>query len=272
MTPLARLFYVSLWCESDREGRLEWKPGTFKARYLPADDCDINVLGDELVARGLIVLYATAGKTYAEIPTFTEHQVINNREGPSKIPQRDDNATFTRESGVKAEGKEGRKGKEGKEGTCPAQEPDAPHCIDSVEIPKKPKRRSSTEEDMTAARWMFGLVKTVNATAKDPNFDVWADEVRLMREIDGRTHAEICAQFQWAKRDSFWCANVQSPAKLREKWDQLTEQRSRPIGAKTGQPNPKFNFADADRSGDAAAMAASMRRHNITVGDDHVDI
>ena len=27
MTPLARLFYVSLWCEADREGRLDWKPG-----------------------------------------------------------------------------------------------------------------------------------------------------------------------------------------------------------------------------------------------------
>ena len=38
MTPLARLFYVALWCESDREGRLEWKPNTFKLRYLPGVD------------------------------------------------------------------------------------------------------------------------------------------------------------------------------------------------------------------------------------------
>src|SRR4051812_15575520 len=88
MTPLARLFYVSLWCESDREGRLEWKPGTFKARYLPADNCDINALGEELIAKGLIELYEVDGKKYAFIPTFTEHQVINNREAPSKIPAR----------------------------------------------------------------------------------------------------------------------------------------------------------------------------------------
>lgn len=114
MTPLARLFYVSLWCESDREGRLEWKPVTFKMRYLPGDDCNVNELAQELIGRGLIVLYTVDGKQYAEIPTFTEHQVINNREASSTHPPRDKNASRTRAPRVKAEGKEG-KGKEGKE-------------------------------------------------------------------------------------------------------------------------------------------------------------
>jgi hypothetical protein len=113
LTPLARLFYVSLWCEADREGRLEWKLGTLKARYLPADNCDISVLAQELIDMGLIVLYEVDGKKYAEIPTFVEHQVINNREAPSKIPARVPHASGTRESVVKAEGK----GKEGKEGS-----------------------------------------------------------------------------------------------------------------------------------------------------------
>lgn len=115
MSPLARLFYVSLWCESDREGRLEWKPVTFKMRYLPGDQCDVNELAKELIERGLIVLYMAEGKQYAEIPTFTEHQVINNREASSTLPARDKHAKPTRAARVKAEGKEG-KGKEGKEG------------------------------------------------------------------------------------------------------------------------------------------------------------
>lgn len=121
MSPLARLFYVSLWCECDREGRMEWKPVTFKMRYLPGDDCDVNALAEELTARGLVVLYEVAGKKYAEIPTFTEHQVINNREAPSTLPLREVNAKSTRAPRVKApsaraeaEGKEGN-GKEGKE-------------------------------------------------------------------------------------------------------------------------------------------------------------
>jgi hypothetical protein len=110
MTPLARLFYVSLWCESDREGRFEWKLGTLKARYLPADNCDINALAQELISKGLIIVYEVDGKKYAEIPTFTEHQVINNRESDSKIPSRVVHASSTRQARVKAEGKEGKEG------------------------------------------------------------------------------------------------------------------------------------------------------------------
>ncbi len=111
LTPLARLFYVSLWCEADREGRLEWKPRTFKMRYLPADDCDVVALGDELIEMGLVRLYEVDGKTYAVIPQFTRHQVINNREQESDLPEppRVKDACVTRESGRK-EGKERKEG------------------------------------------------------------------------------------------------------------------------------------------------------------------
>lgn len=74
---------------------------------------------------------------------------------------------------------------------------------------------------------MFDLVRKVNTTAREPNWDTWANDVRLMREIDGRTHAGICELFLWAKKDSFWCANIQSPSKLREKWDTLTVRSGR---------------------------------------------
>jgi hypothetical protein len=116
LTPLARLFYVSLWCEADREGRFEWKPRTLKMRYLPADDCDISALCQELIDGGMVVLYEADGRTYAHIPGFTRHQVINNREQESDIPEppkpssdRVRDASLTRESGRK-EGKEGKEG------------------------------------------------------------------------------------------------------------------------------------------------------------------
>lgn len=107
LTPLARVFYIALWCEADREGRLDWKLGTLKMRYLPGDDCDVSALADELTDAGLIVLYEVDGKRYAEIPTFKTHQVINNRESESTRPARVTHAS----SPVKAEGKEGREGK-----------------------------------------------------------------------------------------------------------------------------------------------------------------
>ena len=125
MTPLSRLFYASLWCEADRDGRLKWDVKTLKLRYFPADDCDISSMANELLENGLIVIYEVDGKSFAEIPSFTTHQVINNREAESIIPARNSKETqskdvsghshFTRESGVSGEGKEGREGK-GKEG------------------------------------------------------------------------------------------------------------------------------------------------------------
>lgn len=118
LTPLARLFYVALWCEADREGRLSWKTRTLKMRYLPGDDCSIDDLANELIDSGMVIVYEVDGEKYAEIPGFVRHQVINNRESESVIPARVDGASGTRQARVKAEGKEGRegKGKERKEG------------------------------------------------------------------------------------------------------------------------------------------------------------
>ncbi len=87
LSPLARLLYIGVWLDADREGRLTWKPNTLKVRYLPGDQCDINQVSKELLDRGLIVLY---GDGLAYIPTFLEHQVINPRESKSKIPSPDD--------------------------------------------------------------------------------------------------------------------------------------------------------------------------------------
>jgi hypothetical protein len=128
LTPLARLFYVSLWCESDRDGRLSWKLRTLKMRYLPGDDCDIQVLADELLSAGLVHLYVVDGCEYAYLPGFSKHQIINNREASSTLPAPPfaqvaqdlhvkHDASGTRESGdthdAEGKGKEG-KGKEGK--------------------------------------------------------------------------------------------------------------------------------------------------------------
>lgn len=84
LTPLARLLYVALWCEADREGRMVWKPVTFKMRYFPGDSCQIEELCTEITSRRLIVLY---GSGYAHIPSFKAHQHINPRESASQLPE-----------------------------------------------------------------------------------------------------------------------------------------------------------------------------------------
>lgn len=96
LSPLARLLYIALWTEADRDGRFTWRPGNFKLRFLPGDQCDIGELCGELVESGLVHPYSVDGKTYAEIPTFTRHQSINVRERKSVIPPREADACMTR--------------------------------------------------------------------------------------------------------------------------------------------------------------------------------
>lgn len=119
LSPMARLLYIATWCEADKEGRLPWKPMTFKLRYFPGDNCDIQVMCKELVDSGLVKLY---GEGLAHIPQFGKHQHINPRESASILPEPEGPRVATRRhaservnSGIDPQvGREG-KGKEGKE-------------------------------------------------------------------------------------------------------------------------------------------------------------
>lgn len=116
LTMPARLLYIALWCEADREGRMQWKPKTFKMRYFPADDLSIDSLCDEVLQSGLVVKY---GDGLAYIPKFSNHQHVNPRETVSSLPDPDACRTRgrrvrTSESTV-SDAQGGREGK-GKEG------------------------------------------------------------------------------------------------------------------------------------------------------------
>lgn len=84
LSPLARLLYIAIWCESDKEGRLVWKPATLKLRYMPGDNIDINSLCTEILDRDLVKLY---GEGLAFVPSFSAHQHINPRESASQLPE-----------------------------------------------------------------------------------------------------------------------------------------------------------------------------------------
>lgn len=125
LSPFARLLYIALWCEADREGRFAWKPATFKMRYLPADDVNILELCQELLDQGLVVTYREginneieknrelfdkSVDTLAYIPKFSRHQQINNRETPSVLPEplsmaRVDDASRREKHAPRGEGK-----------------------------------------------------------------------------------------------------------------------------------------------------------------------
>jgi len=86
---------------------------------------------------------------------------------------------------------------------------------------KQTRRKWGTPEDHKAAQWIFSMIRKLNGKAREPSWDSWANDIRLMRENDRRTHHEICDLFKRANADDFWKANILSPSKLREKWDSL---------------------------------------------------
>lgn len=130
-----RFAWCMLFTVADREGRFPWRPRTIKAQTLPHDLIDFSRVLDAWLTRGFVVKYRVGNEWFGWIPTFTKHQVINNREGASDLPgvdqaeevidssnndlhatstrvPRDDDASPTREVHAQAEGRKEGKGRE----------------------------------------------------------------------------------------------------------------------------------------------------------------
>lgn len=112
----------------------------------------------------------------------------------------------------------------------------------SGQSPDKDKKKFGTQEDHELVQWMHELIKTIVPNAKTPNWDSWANEIRLIRERDGRTPDEIKTLFVWANSDSFWRTNILSPDTLRKQWDKLTAKL---IAANTAFSGSKSHCAGA---------------------------
>jgi hypothetical protein len=92
-----RVAYAGLWTVADREGRFRWRPRELKLDVLPYDDLDFSRVLDALATRGFVVSYEVDGQRYGVVPSFTKHQVVNNRERPSALPAPNENSDLTRE-------------------------------------------------------------------------------------------------------------------------------------------------------------------------------
>lgn len=114
-----RVAYAALWTVADREGRFTWIPRQLKIDCLPYDDVDFSRVLDALMTRDFVRKYTINDDVFGYIPAFSDHQVINNRESASKLPNPRDCNELTRATHVndatttptKGKGREG-KGKE----------------------------------------------------------------------------------------------------------------------------------------------------------------
>ena len=106
-----------------------------------------------------------------------------------------------------------------------------------------------TDDDLRAAKWIYGKVQEVAPATAEPNWASWANDIRLTRNALNVTHREICEVFAWANADHFWDTNILSPAKLRQKWPRLTAEMVKPSRQRQQQqqqePAPHWNSAEA---------------------------
>lgn len=84
--------------------------------------------------------------------------------------------------------------------------------------------------DMEIAKLLLEKIRLNTPTFKEPNLEKWAEQVRLMRESDGRTYEQIKFLVEWSQNDNFWRANILSTGKLREKFDTLVSHMKRKVG------------------------------------------
>jgi hypothetical protein len=125
-----RIAFAGLWCVADREGRFKWEPRRIGVQILPYDAIDFSRVLHALTTRGFIVKYRVNDAWFGFIPSFSKHQVINNRESDSVLPGFEENTAITEEidaSGTRearddhagqgeGKGREGNKEGKGKEG------------------------------------------------------------------------------------------------------------------------------------------------------------
>ena len=87
----ARLFFIGLWTQADREGRLVEDVRQLKARLFPYDAVEIRDLIVELQARRMLCRYEAVDSSgerrrYLWIRNFTKHQRPHPKEPASVIP------------------------------------------------------------------------------------------------------------------------------------------------------------------------------------------
>jgi uncharacterized protein YdaU (DUF1376 family) len=91
----------------------------------------------------------------------------------------------------------------------------------------KKSKYSFTEWDMNLSHTLFEECKKIVPTTKDPDFENWANEFRLMREIEKWHKEDILAILSWMyNEDEFWRGQVRSPQKLRKHYETMYAKRN----------------------------------------------
>ncbi|RSS59552.1 hypothetical protein [Streptomyces sp. WAC01280] len=236
LTPEQRLTFIGLWTHCDDEGRCVDDARLIKAAVWPLDDrtaADVEADLAALTESSLITRYTLNRRSYMAVSGWREHQRIN-RPTPSKIPapgqadsipeppltSSDEHSEPTHEplSEVSRPERNREQGKEQGTGNRDSSSDLAPRDPDPAPV----------REDVE--RLCVHLADRIEQNgSKRPNVTKgWRDAARLMLDKDGRSEEQVHGAIDWCQDSEFWRSNVLSMPKLRDKYDTLRLQASRP--------------------------------------------
>lgn len=98
--------------------------------------------------------------------------------------------------------------------------------------PKSPKIYDDDSIPLRLANYLLKNIRGFKSDFKEPNLQVWADDMRKLMELDKREAKQIGEVIEWVTKDPFWQANILCAATLRKQWDKVT--------AKMAQGNKRF--------------------------------
>ena len=93
-------------------------------------------------------------------------------------------------------------------------------------VKKKPKVKFS-EWDMSMSVLLFDECKKIVPSTKEPDLESWANEFRLMREVEKWHQDDIYEIMCWMYQDdNFWKGQIRSPQKLRKHYEAMYAKRN----------------------------------------------
>ncbi|GAB6172013.1 hypothetical protein JCM15765_14910 [Paradesulfitobacterium aromaticivorans] len=192
--PLARLLFIGLWGQADREGRLEDRPKKIKAVILPYDDCDVDQYLQELHESGFILRYEVEEKHYIQIINFSKHQKPHPKEAPSEIPS----PSAVKSHGSTVESRENYTASNGISGTSQAYNP-YPYIPHPLSFDLDNNNNNAREEVAAAAQGISESVTESQENVLETGESVSENTVSVDKPKDIGTEAVAWAEKHWGR-------------------------------------------------------------------------
>ncbi|MGM0214929.1 hypothetical protein [Enterococcus sp. AZ109] len=166
---------------------------------------------DQLVKEGRIEIEVTDYGTLFTVVNYEEYQGFGRYENPISERQKNDKRTQSERQENNNKNDKNDKNDKNNNNTS-----------------KKPKKRVYSDDDPNKklAKILYQKILE-NINIKEPDFNSWANVIRLTIEADKRSGKDVQDMIIWATQHEFWSGVIQSPVSLRKHFDKMLVQKNK---------------------------------------------